>query len=306
MKSNKKTLTNWTAIALCLLPSIPVETEDFSPKNSNTYSAETATESAKTVMTPVFAASTDAAKLDPEQPATRAFKLNLPAHFMRSKPAFDATPEAPALYTTAAFQSYKLPPGLSERMVPVLKPGSELAVRLQPTTRAGTVNPQQIAARYAAPKTAAVIAARLQRKPVVHAKNGKESFEEMEVVSNEELSDIRGGFLTSSGMILDLGLTTQTLVNGNTVQQTVLSPEALKNVDPATLRTLVRVTEGGASAEPLTTSDVPEIVNVIQNEANNVKIDQITSLNIDVQNVQQFKLQIQAPGLDYGTVINMR
>lgn len=300
MKNKNNSLFHWTAIAICLLPLVPVETNDFGPKNNSGYSTETASENAKATMTPVFSASTDASKIAPGQQQTpTAFKLSMPAHFMRNKPAFKNVPEKSAAYSTAPFHSYSLARGLSERMVPIFKPGSgqHFAVRLQPATRVHAIaNPEQLA-RYAATKTPALIAQPPQKD---------ESFEEMQVVSNEDLSNIRGGFITSSGMVLDLGLATETIVNGITVQSTTLSPEALKNVDPSTLRTLVRVTEGGANAEKLNLDNVPEIVNVIQNEASNVKIDQITSLNIDVQNVQQFKLQLQTPGLDYGTVINMR
>lgn len=143
-------------------------------------------------------------------------------------------------------------------------------------------------------------------RPATKHVGAVDEFDEAALVSNEELSGMRGGFVTSNGLILDLGLATQTIVNGTIVEQTELSPEALRNVDPQTLRTLVRVNETTTTTSKLGLDDIPEIVTIIQNDSNNVKIDQITALNIDVKNVQSFTTQTQTPGLNFSAIMALR
>lgn len=115
------------------------------------------------------------------------------------------------------------------------------------------------------------------------------------IVSDTELSDIRGGFQTSSGMVVDIGLVTHTMVDGLTVahQQVNIDPTNVQDVE--LLQNLVVVDATSVTVSKLPINSIAQISTVVQNTRNNVVIDNITSLNIDVTNVSRFSVQTQLP-----------
>lgn len=112
-------------------------------------------------------------------------------------------------------------------------------------------------------------------------------------VSAEELGEVRGGFVASNGMQIDIGFETRTLIDGSVAEQTIVpNIEHLKASD---LQNLVQVNNAASSARKLNLNDVPNIMTIIQNSRNDVKIDSFAIMNIDVSNSARFTMQTQAP-----------
>lgn len=122
------------------------------------------------------------------------------------------------------------------------------------------------------------------------------------LVSDDELGDIRGGFLTSGGMIIDIGLVTQTVVNGVLVseQSTSLNPDQVTNIQ--SLQTIATIDANNVVISNLDLNSVSQIVSVVQNSRNNVVVDSITLLNIDVGNVSGFLDQTRTGLIDHQLV----
>lgn len=131
-------------------------------------------------------------------------------------------------------------------------------------------------------------------------------FADAQTVANDSLKEVRGGFLTSSGMMVDVGLITRTLVDGVLVEQTRVNIGHPGNIDPSSLQTLVQVDDNGATVSKLGLGDIPQIVNVIQNNQNNVVIDNAAILNVDVTNASSFTIQMQEPLFNHQLVQGLR
>lgn len=130
-----------------------------------------------------------------------------------------------------------------------------------------------------------------------------EDFEDSEeVVDNAQLSEIRGGFITSNGMQIDVGLVTRTIVDGLILSESRFNNDQLANIDPAELQTLVQVNPNGANVRQLGLEDIPQVITVIQNNTNNVTIDSLTILNLDVTNASKFNVQLQTPLFNHQAV----
>ena len=124
-----------------------------------------------------------------------------------------------------------------------------------------------------------------------------------EAVDDSELSEIRGGFITSSGMVIDVGLVTQTIVNGLVVENSSFSAEQLATISSQELQTLIQVNRsGGADIKKLGLDDIPQIITAIQNTSNNAEIHNFTILNVDVTNVAGFLQQVQTPIINFQNI----
>lgn len=121
-------------------------------------------------------------------------------------------------------------------------------------------------------------------------------------VSSEDLGEIRGGFMTSNGMMIDIGLETRSIVDGVTVEHSNI--KNLENIKTDDLQRLVQVNNATQSAKKLNLTDVPNLLTIIQNSRNDVKIDSFAIMNIDVSNSARFTLQTQAPELFNVQMIN--
>lgn len=112
-------------------------------------------------------------------------------------------------------------------------------------------------------------------------------------VSPEELGEVRGGFIASNGMQIDIGFETRTIVDGALAEQTVVPN--IENLKSSDLQNLIQVNNSVSSARKLNLNDVPNIMTIIQNSRNDVKIDSYAIMNIDVSNSARFQLQTMAP-----------
>jgi hypothetical protein len=123
-----------------------------------------------------------------------------------------------------------------------------------------------------------------------------------QLVSNHELDTIRGGFLMSNGMVVDIGLFTQTIIDGVVVDEMMFKESDLAAVNSYALQKIIEVNGSGSSVSKLTLSDVPQLLTVIQNSRDNVVINNATVLNIDVTNASRFLFQTQIPLINHQIV----
>ncbi len=128
-------------------------------------------------------------------------------------------------------------------------------------------------------------------------------FEGLTPASDRELGLMRGGFVFPNGMILDFQLTFRTFVNG--VQEsfetfTELSPELVGFT--GVINTVV-VEPGdpdpSITIEVVPTIEITGVMNVIQNNASGVIIENQNSLTIDLSNVNLAITASQANNLSF-------
>lgn len=112
-------------------------------------------------------------------------------------------------------------------------------------------------------------------------------------VPAEELGEVRGGFIASNGMQIDIGFETRTIVDGALAEQTVVPN--IENLKASDLQNLIQVNNAASSARKLNLNDMPNIMTIIQNSRNDVKIDSYAIMNIDVSNSARFQMQTMAP-----------
>ncbi len=144
-------------------------------------------------------------------------------------------------------------------------------------------------------------------------------------VSDSELANIRGGFTTSSGLDINFGVTVQTFVDGVLALQSVFTTGSSHSSHGSHVTGQTTVTIDG----DVQTFDFPEdglhievsandgltqviqdigddhILTVIQNEASGVDIQQVTTLDISIENaLDQFTNNLGAAALPVLNLIN--
>ena len=119
------------------------------------------------------------------------------------------------------------------------------------------------------------------------------SFESLAPVGSTELAEARGGFMLPNGMIVNIGLTFSTNVsqaNGVPFAQDYQSydEDDLIGGTGVVHTVIVQPGEGLPDVEFATeiTNDIGGVMNVIQNNASSVAIQNMTTLDVDVLNAQ--------------------
>lgn len=124
-------------------------------------------------------------------------------------------------------------------------------------------------------------------------------FAQSDIVDDESLGQIRGGFVTSNGMVIDIGIVRETYVGGNIVDQVSYSSKGVAAKDFSGYQRHVQINEiGESSVSGLDSTDLPSFVTVIQNSANNIAIQNLNVIDLEVSNVQAFKHQGLVPVLN--------
>jgi len=133
-----------------------------------------------------------------------------------------------------------------------------------------------------------------------------ESFENSEMVSDEELGNTRGGF-SIGGLTIEFGLTTQTLINGQLQGQLELSSDNFQDLTINDLQQLVQTGAGNNANDALQAlANNPNLLSVIQNSLNDTVIRQETALDIQVSGIQNFQAEVISPVLDLAIVDSLR
>ena len=130
--------------------------------------------------------------------------------------------------------------------------------------------------------------------------------EEMTVVSNEELGNIRGGVFNNEGMLtniglVNIGLITQTSINGEIVEQSQIDLNNINDFTPDIIQRIITSTADGVTvSSSLGINDVPQLfTTVIQNSLDDAVINNATILNIDISNATDLILQTPVPIINH-------
>ena len=107
-------------------------------------------------------------------------------------------------------------------------------------------------------------------------------------VSNQELSEIRGGFLNAGGLLIEFGINIKTFLDGNLQKDisfsTVKNDALEKNSDQ--LRQAIQVGNNNQAIPQELLDKLPAIVTIIQNSDDNKIIQNINTLDINVSNTR--------------------
>jgi len=98
------------------------------------------------------------------------------------------------------------------------------------------------------------------------------------------LSDMRGGFVTVGGLMINFGLISQTAVDHNIVANLNVNSNGLTGNLPQTLQQLIQT--GGSNQAAVTPSAMPiTVLTIVQNTANNTLIQNYNQLDLSVSNL---------------------
>ncbi len=140
--------------------------------------------------------------------------------------------------------------------------------------------------------------------PAAFGKNN-ELFSSEEIVKKEELDKMRGGFITSNGMIIDFSFSANTLVDGKLINQIALNTANLAASSNA-LRSIVQIGEGNSAFKGATDiSTLPDVLSVIQNNLDNLTIQQINILDLQVQNISNYSNRSIATEINFQNTLRL-
>ncbi len=124
------------------------------------------------------------------------------------------------------------------------------------------------------------------------------------ILSDERLSQLRGGFVTSDGVEIHVGIEKIALMNGEL--QSWLAMDFSKipqsSIDVSKLNNVASVVQSGAGnqmSQGLRELVDSGVLSVIQNTLDDQKIQTLTELNINVSNVNNFHLPDLGRMLDF-------
>lgn len=136
------------------------------------------------------------------------------------------------------------------------------------------------------------------KKEILKDKDAEELFASSETVANEELGDIRGAYIASNGVTVDIGFLTQTLVNGNLVNHMEFDSGSQQSFSG--MQQMIKIAQDGSiEVEHMDASNASSFVTLIQNAANDQVVQHFNILNLDISNVQSFRQQGLVPTLNF-------
>ena len=114
-------------------------------------------------------------------------------------------------------------------------------------------------------------------------------------VPDAELDEIRAGFVTSNGLIVNIGIVFETLINGELVVQNVLDlndPTANDLLGPGGIASTITGAEGGTTHIVNMVGGGAGIATSITNSTNDITLEHITTVTIDIPNHSQVFNQV--------------
>lgn len=131
------------------------------------------------------------------------------------------------------------------------------------------------------------------------AAHGGEIFAKEAPIGNQELDAMRGGFITSNGMVINFSFSANTLVDGQLINQVVLNTADLA-ASAGTLQRIIQLGEGNQAFNNATNIDsLPEVLTIVQNNLDNLTIQQLNLLDLTVANMSNFINQSVTPEIDF-------
>jgi len=129
------------------------------------------------------------------------------------------------------------------------------------------------------------------------------SFEDVSALENEDLDNLRGGFVTSNGMVLDFSFSANTLVDGELINQVVFN--TIENsINRNSLKNIIQVGDGNvAFSSDLNSQSLPDVLTIVQNNIDDLTIQQINLFDVTVQNMNNYIQQAVSPEIDFQSSI---
>ncbi len=139
-----------------------------------------------------------------------------------------------------------------------------------------------------------------QNSPTTFAQNFDILFNEEQSLDNEELDELRGGFITSNGMSIDFSFSTNTLLDGQLINQVVLNSAEQSIISSTPLRNIIQIGEGNSAfGNGTDISALPNVLTIVQNNLSDLTIQQVNLLDLQVSNFDNFIQQNFVPELMY-------
>lgn len=134
-----------------------------------------------------------------------------------------------------------------------------------------------------------------------------EDFSASPTVPDSELAQLRGGFVSLSGITVDFALNTRAIVDGTPISDVSINSNNLGSITDPGLRQVVQVGQGDASAALNALAQNPSILTFTQVNGNNRVIQQLTTLDLQINGSQSaLRTQSLAPQLDFQAVQALR
>lgn len=131
-------------------------------------------------------------------------------------------------------------------------------------------------------------------------------FNEEQSLKDEELDELRGGFLTSNGMTIDFAFSTNTLVDGQLINQVVLNSVDQSITGATSLRNIIQIGEGNSAfSNSVDIGSLPNVLTIVQNNLNDLTIQQVNLLDLQVQNYDNFIQQNIVPELTFQSTFRL-
>ena len=130
-------------------------------------------------------------------------------------------------------------------------------------------------------------------------------FNEEQSLSDEQLDEMRGGFFGRDGLIIDFIFSTNTLIDGQLINQIVLNSAdpAIENI--SSLRNIIQVGEGNSAFSGIDVDELPNILSVVQNSLDDITIQQVNLLDLSVKNFDNYIQHAIAPEIDFQNTLRM-
>lgn len=134
--------------------------------------------------------------------------------------------------------------------------------------------------------------------PALSAARADGVLPEEEMLSDHEMETLRGGGIMAGGMIMDFSLFQKTLINGELQAELQLdSNEIMSQLDMQDMHRLIEVGNGNVPLSSV--QDIPGIVTVIRNSADDSLIQNMGDLNLDVSNIAAVRQGAITPLLEF-------
>lgn len=126
-----------------------------------------------------------------------------------------------------------------------------------------------------------------------------------EPIGDAELDNMRGGFITGSGIVIDFAFSANTLIDGKLINQMVLNTADIAT-NARSLRNIIQVGEGNSAFNSAADiSALPNVLTVVQNNLDNLTIQQVNLLDLTIQNMSNYTKQAFIPEIDFQNTIRI-
>lgn len=145
-----------------------------------------------------------------------------------------------------------------------------------------------------------------QDSSTVYDNNSDILFNDEQSLNDEELDDLRGGFIASNGMIIDFALSTNTLVNGQLINQVLLNSVDQSAISSTSLQNIIQIGEGNSAfSDTIDLGALPNVLTIIQNNLNDITLQQVNLLDLSVKNFDNFIQQNIAPEMVFQSTLRL-